>query len=102
MATNKRMNIRVENKHDIETNWLKATGFTPLNGEMIIYDADNLHSYPRIKIGNGVDNVNALPFIDKAIWNQFATINDLKAEDDGDGNITFYTQALQRAEDGEY
>jgi hypothetical protein len=62
----------------------------------------NIISYPRIKIGNNVDYVNDLPFIDRAIWNQFATINDLKAKDDGDGNITFYTQALQRAEDGEY
>lgn len=99
---NKTMNTRVLHKHDIEENWEQAVKFSPLAGELIVYDPDEYHSYPRLKIGDGETNVNALPFLDKAIWNQFATINDLKAEDDGDGNITFITQALQRAEDGEY
>lgn len=44
-----------------------ATNFTPLNGETIIYDEDDNHNYKRIKIGNGIDNVNNLPFtIDNA------------------------------------
>ena len=57
-------NIRIVNKHDTEENWLKATGFTPKQGEVIIYDIDSTHSYERIKIGDGVQNVNALPFVD--------------------------------------
>ena len=53
---------RIINKHAIESDWLKATNFTPLNGEIIIYDGDNINT-PRIKIGNGIDNVNDLSFI---------------------------------------
>ena len=61
-------------KHDIEANWIKAGNaanpFTPLKGEIIIYDdryiddtgehivADQV----RFKIGDGIRNVNELPF----------------------------------------
>lgn len=55
-------NIRIINKHDTETNWLKATGFIPKQGELIVYDIDETHLYERIKIGDGVQNVNDLPF----------------------------------------
>lgn len=60
-------NIRVINKHDTEENWLKATNFTPKQGELIVYDIDDNYSYERIKIGDGVQNVNALPFVDDAV-----------------------------------
>lgn len=60
-------NIRIVNKHDTEANWLKATGFTPKQGEIIVYDVDATYSYERIKIGDGVQNVNALPFVDDAL-----------------------------------
>lgn len=40
-----------------------ATNFTPMNGEIIIYDEDDNYNYKRIKIGNGTDNVNDLDFI---------------------------------------
>lgn len=49
-------------KHDTETNWLKATNFIPLEGELIIYDADATYTYPRFKVGDGVTLVNDLPF----------------------------------------
>lgn len=66
-----KFNTRIQQKHDIETNWLKATGFIPKEGEIIVYDADDAHQYPRIKIGNGADNVNALSFIGtSANWAQ--------------------------------
>ena len=55
-------NSRVINKHDIEENWLKATNFTPKQGEIIVYDIDDNYSYERFKIGDGVHNVNDLPF----------------------------------------
>lgn len=64
-------NIRVINKHDLEENWLKATGFTPKQGELIVYDIDENYSYERFKIGDGVQNVNDLPFcIQQSDWSQ--------------------------------
>ena len=48
-------------KHDKEINWKKAS-FIPKKDEVIIYDADEEHELPRIKIGNGKDNINNLPF----------------------------------------
>lgn len=56
---------RVQHKHDVETNWLKATNFIPKDGELIIYDADENYSYPRIKVGDGIKTINALGFIDE-------------------------------------
>lgn len=56
-------NARIVHKHDTETNWLKATNFTPKQGEIIVYDVDSTHTYERFKIGDGVTNVNSLPFI---------------------------------------
>ena len=73
----KTFQTRIQNKHDIEANWLKATNFTPLQGEIIIYDIEidkdgnilELPSgrtepitYERIKIGDGKTLVNNLPF----------------------------------------
>lgn len=57
------LNSRIINKHDTEANWLKATGFTPKQGEIIVYDIDENYNYERIKIGDGVQNVNNLPFV---------------------------------------
>ncbi len=68
MAEKNFNNIRIVHKHDTEENWLKATGFVPKQGEIIVYDRDTNHSYERIKIGDGSLNVNNLPFIgDNAI-----------------------------------
>ena len=58
----KNLKARIVHKHDIEANWLLATNFTPMKGEIIIYDIDGNYSYERIKIGDGVQNVNQLPF----------------------------------------
>lgn len=63
----KNIKARVVHKHDIESNWLLATNFTPKQGEIIVYDVDSTHSYERIKIGDGVRNVNDLPFVDDAL-----------------------------------
>lgn len=61
---------RFQQKHDTEANWLKATNFAPLEGELIVYDADENHNYPRFKVGiwDGTSEktsdmlVNNLPF----------------------------------------
>ena len=58
----KQINGRVLLKHDSEANWAKATNFVPKAGELIIYDADETHSYCRIKIGDGSTLINNLPF----------------------------------------
>ena len=54
---------RIINKHDIENNW-KSLGinFIPRQGEFIIYDIDEVFPYERFKIGDGIHNVNDLPF----------------------------------------
>lgn len=78
------INMRIQQKHDIEANWLLATNFVPLDGELIVYDVDTEHSFVRFKVGNGVDNVSALPFsIEKRIVDvealpaSGASINDI-------------------------
>ena len=57
---NKTLNTRIQHKTDTTENWLKAESFSPLKGELIIYqDSDNTQA----KIGDGVTNVNQLPFL---------------------------------------
>ena len=58
---------RVVQKHDIESNWSKATNFIPKKGEVIVYDRDSNYTYERIKVGDGTTNVNALPFVTDAL-----------------------------------
>ena len=69
---NKILKSRVILKHDIEENWLKATNFIPLRGEVVVYDPDNTYDYARFKIGDGITQadgtvvgtkVNDLPFV---------------------------------------
>ena len=63
MAT-KTIKTRIVNKHSTESDWKKAINFVPLLGELIIYDPDEMYFYSRFKIGNGISNVNDLPFVD--------------------------------------
>lgn len=60
--TEKNIKSRIVHKHDIETNWNKATSFIPKQGELIIYDIDENYSYERFKIGDGTTVVTDLPF----------------------------------------
>ena len=62
MAT-KKLKTRIQNKHDTEANWAKATTFQPLAGELIIYDEDSNNAKPRFKIGDGSRTINNLPFV---------------------------------------
>ena len=61
------MKERFQVKHDTAENWAKAVNFIPLAGEIIVYDGiieDNkCLEKPRIKIGDGIHNVNELPFV---------------------------------------
>lgn len=76
MATqNNNIKTRIQLKSDTEANWNKAgpkdgsLGFIPLRGELIVYTADALHAFSRLKIGDGVTNVVNLPFIDSGTLN---------------------------------
>jgi len=70
----KRIYGRLVCKHDTAANWAKATNFTPLKGEVIIYDIDTDYDYERMKIGDGTKNVNALPFCDDAVMAALAEV----------------------------
>ena len=61
----KMLKSRIILKHEPEQHWNLATGFTPFEGELIVYDADETHSQARLKVGDGQTNVKNLPFICK-------------------------------------
>lgn len=63
------INARVINKHDTEANWNNHSNFIPNKSEIIVYDKDDNYNYPRVKIGDGVTNVNLLPFLNEVISN---------------------------------
>ena len=73
MANTKQINSRMQQKHDIEANWKKATGFCPMAGEIIVYDPDEKYSYARIKIGDEKTNVNDLPFVSDEVLDRLAS-----------------------------
>ena len=85
MPKEKNIYGRISQKIDTEANWLKAVNFIPNKGEIIIYEKDASHTYDRIKIGDGVSNVNDLPFSNEFI----KTING--KEPDENGNIKIRT-----------
>jgi hypothetical protein len=73
----KKIKTRIQQKHDLEANWLKATSFVPMAGELIIYDIEvdasgntltlpsgrtSPYTYERFKIGDGKTLVSSLPF----------------------------------------
>ena len=58
---------RVVPIHDTQSNWESITDFIPKIGESVIYDIDDEHNYERIKIGDGVTNINDLPFFEDTI-----------------------------------
>ena len=63
---NKNIDITIdfaELKSNTEDYW-NLHPIIPGSGELIIYTVDGTHAYPRIKVGDGVTMVTALPFID--------------------------------------
>lgn len=72
MAGTKSIKTRIQNKHGSPSDWAQATNFTPLAGEIIIYDeyTDTITGEvtpTRMKIGDGKTLVNDLGFIDESI-----------------------------------
>ena len=77
----KTIQTRIQNKHDIEENWGKASGFIPLAGEIIIYDVDNEHPKIRAKVGNGVNLLKDLPWaLDEATLERLIDDTNTKIE----------------------
>ena len=83
---NKVIKTRMQQKHDISENWAKAENFSPLVGEIIVYDDLN-----KFKIGDGKTNVNDLPFANGGIDNILDDIGvgSLHQKFDGDSYFDF-------------
>ena len=96
MAT-KSLKTRIQNKHDTEANWAKATTFRPLAGELIIYDKDSNNAKPRFKVGDGTTTVTNLPFVaidyDSRITSLESTVNGLGTAAQKD--VGFFATAAQ-------
>jgi hypothetical protein len=79
-----RLNARVLHMHDIEENWNKCVDFIPEKSEIIVYDIDESHPYPRFKIGDGVTKVTELEFtVDSVVKALFTIRNDTMYIDSG-------------------
>ena len=83
------LKTRVQNKHDKEVNWNLANNFIPLAGEIIIYDPDETHSLPRVKIGDGKTYVKQLDFVDADLLKAISE----KADIDHGIHVSFGTDA---------
>lgn len=57
-----KVSTRIVHTHDTEANWNKCTNFIPNQAELIVYDPDEDHPYPRFKLGDGINNIVKLPF----------------------------------------
>ena len=62
----KNIKTRIQHKHDSAENWSKAINFIPWAGELIVYDVDETHSYPRFKVGDGKTTVVNLAFANES------------------------------------
>lgn len=82
------VNTRIKHKHDIEANWMKAKNFIPLPGELIVYDYDTGR---KIKIGDGVTNVNLLPFVETDSVKVLASYDNIKIGNGTNGKNTKIT-----------
>lgn len=56
------MKARVSQLYKTEAEWARLPNFMPLRGEFIVFAPDEQHSYPRLKIGDGVTLLVDLPF----------------------------------------
>ena len=64
--SNNTIKTRIQLKSDTTVNWNQAgiNGFIPLSGEIIVYEIDQDHPYARLKVGDGINTINNLPFIE--------------------------------------
>lgn len=95
----KEMKARIVHKHDVESNWLKANGFIPKKGEIIIYDMDDSHDYVRFKIGDGQKNVNILPFCSEPLGTAESTVSAHNTSVDSHNDIRLLIQDLDESKE---
>ena len=67
---NVKYNLKSVPFHATEAEWL-TLNYIPKQAEMIIYDPDETHEYPRIKMGDGVTDVILLPFYSVIEWEEW-------------------------------
>lgn len=58
----KTLKTRIINKHGKEADWDKATGFTPKEGEILVYQ-DKENNISKLKVGDGISNAANTSFI---------------------------------------
>lgn len=90
------INARMSQKHDTEAHWKLAINFIPLKGELIIYDVDENNPNERIKIGNGVDNVNNLEFF----TGDYSNLPVIKGEGESSVKIDASYEGVNNAANG--
>lgn len=78
----KTIDVRLIHTHGTEAEWATKSSFVPAKGELIVYDADETHTYARHKIGDGVTKLIDLPFLNKLTPGRGIEITD-------DHTITF-------------
>lgn len=85
---------RIVHKHDIEENWNKATNFIPMQGEIIVYDIDDTHFHERFKIGDGINIVSDLPFVNNIYVQKKQPVNAIIGSLWIDTNTVSYEKLL--------
>lgn len=70
------LTARTIHMHDIEANWKKASSFIPKQGEVVVYDKDEVYTYQRIKVGDGVTKINDLPFTVEVALEGYLSFSD--------------------------
>lgn len=58
----KLIQTRIIHKHAQESDWDDAS-LVPLQSELLIYDSDENHNFPRFKLGDGTSLARELPFL---------------------------------------
>jgi predicted MPP superfamily phosphohydrolase len=80
----KNINARVKHRHGTTESWNRVADFVPLEGELIIYDADATNPAPRLKVGDGTKSIAELPFTDVSehAHDQYLTEQDISGKAD--------------------
>lgn len=58
----KLIQTRIVHKHAQEADWNDST-LKPLASELLIYESDDNHNFPRFKVGDGTNFAKDLPFL---------------------------------------
>lgn len=73
-------NIKSVPFHGTDAEW-QLSDYIPKQGEIIVYDKDENCNFERIKIGDGINTVKDLKFIDENIQNTQIQIITWEADD---------------------